>query len=381
VVLLRGVPILFALACGAAAQPAPKKISFEGRPAVALANDKLSLTILLDGGAFAEIVLADDPERLNPLWNPARLAREGAQAFDPASTGHFVCVDGFGPVSAEERAAGLPNHGEARTRPHEIRFADKRDGVASIALEATLPLVHQRFTRTVRLADGANVVLVESELESLLPFDRPVSWAEHATIGSPFLEAETTVVDMSARRAMTRPVDARPSTLPRRLLPGREFAWPNAPGKAGRVNLRAAPRNPRSLDHTTCLMDPERKLAYITALDLRRNLILGYVFHPEEFPWVQNWEFYEGPGKLARGLEFSTQPFGLPRRDAVQMGTLLGAPTFRWLPARSTIATRFLMFWARTPAGMRQVDDVRLEGGVLTVEDRRTLTRVVLRAP
>ena len=62
------------------------------------------------------------------------------------------------------------------------------------------------------------------------------------------------------------------------------------------------------------------------------------------------------------------------------MGTLLGAPTFRWLPAKSKITTRFAMFYTKIPPGMSKIDDVRLEGGKIIVEDRAAGRQVVLAA-
>ena len=45
-----------------------------------------------------------------------RMARElGRPVKFDGGAGLFVCVDGFGPTSPEERAAGLPGHGEAHT--------------------------------------------------------------------------------------------------------------------------------------------------------------------------------------------------------------------------------------------------------------------------
>jgi len=81
-----------------------------------------------------------------------------------------------------------------------------------------------------------------------------------------------------------------------------------------------------------------------------------------------------------RGLEFATQPFDVPRRDAIQRNSLFGAPTYRWLPAKSKISSRFLIFFAQATEGMQQVDDVRLEGGQLTIEDRKTGKQLVLAA-
>ena len=53
--------------------------TFEGYPAVALSNDKLELTLMVKGSTLASVVLKDDPEKLSPLWNPMRMARELGQ--------------------------------------------------------------------------------------------------------------------------------------------------------------------------------------------------------------------------------------------------------------------------------------------------------------
>jgi hypothetical protein len=346
--------LLFSIAAAAQAPKAP--------PDHVLANDKLAIAIRPIGGAIASVVLADDGDKLNPLH----------------SLGHFVCVDGFGSPSAEERKAGLPGHGEANRVPWEVVSQGRQGTTLTFAFSAQLPLVQETFRRTVRLVDGESVVYVDSELESLLAFDRPINWGEHATIGPPFLELGKTVVDMSAKRAMTRSHDSQSANPPHRLASLEEFAWPMAPGLDGqRIDVRPAPAATPVGDHTTSLMDPARRLVFVTALNPERRLILGYVFRREEYRWTQLWENYPANGRLARGMEFAVQPFDLPRRDVIQQNTLLDAPTYRWLPAKSTISSSFLMFYARTPDGMTRVDDVTLEDGTLTIVDRvsgRTLT-------
>lgn len=375
--------LLLCVALAAFAQrTGPPETAFEGRPGLLLSNGRLELTVLLRGATFANLTLADDAEKLSPLWNPSRMAREAGQpATFGDGLGHFICVDGFGPVSAEEQAAGLRGHGEAHRQPFEVRAFARQGNTTTLTLAANLPMLHEVFTRTIRMVEGENVIHVESQLESLLAFDRPVNWAEHATIGSPFLEPGVTVVDMSASRAKTRPYRPGLARLPHRLPSDVEFTWPQSPLlDGGRVNLRAAPAGPNSGDHTTCLMDRSRKLAFVTALHPAKRLILGYLFRPEDFPWVQSWENYPPTGKLARGLEFSTQPFDVPRREVLELGSLFGAPVYRWLPAKSKIESRFLMFYARTPAGFRQVDDARLEGGRIVIEDRASKQQLTLAA-
>jgi hypothetical protein len=358
-----------------------RKSSFEDRPAVVMSNDKLELTILTTGGSLANLVLTADPEKLSPFWNPMRMAREaGEKPSFGFSMGHFVCVDGFGPVSAEEKAAGLPGHGEAHTVPWQVMFSGKLATIATLAFKAELPLVQETFTRTFRMVDGENIIHVQSELESHLGFDRPVNWAEHATIGSPFLAPEVTVVDMSGKRGKTLLHPAK-QPLPLRLASFQDFDWPMAPQSSGPpTDLRAVPANPNSLDHITCLMDPSRRLVWVTAINTAKQLIIGYIFKRAEYPWLQDWEFYPANLKMARGMEFASQPFDVPRREAIQTHSLFDAPTYRWLPAKSKIETRFLLFYAKTPEGFRKVDDVKLEGGKLIVEDRQNGKQIVLEA-
>jgi hypothetical protein len=354
--------------------------TFEGFPAVVLSTSKLGVTVMTKGSTLASLTLNDDSEKLSPLWNPMRMARElGRPVTFDGGAGHFVCVDGFGPASAEERAAGLPFHGEAHTETFAVH-SERHGSSVAVTLTATLPIVHEVFTRTFRVIDGENVVHVESELESLLGFDRPVNWAEHATIGSPFLEAGVTVVDVSGSRSRTRPyTSVENGDVQRRLKPDQDFTWPLAPGLDGKmVDLRQTPEHPHFLDHAATLLYPDSELGWVTAINPKKRLIVGYVFRRADCPWLQYWGNYRPTQKMARGMEFSTQPFDVPRREAVTAGTMFGVPTYRWLPAKSKIKTRFLIFYARIPEGFNKVDDVTIENGRIVILDRSAGTQVKL---
>ncbi len=337
---------------------------------------------MVKGSTLASIVLKDDPEKLNPLWNPMRMAQElGQPAHFDGGAGLFVCVDGFGPPSAEEKTAGLPMHGEAHAQTFEVN-STKQGAIASVTMRAKLPIVQEAFTRTFRVVDGESVVSVDSELENELGFDRPVNWAEHATIGSPFLEPNETVVDLSGSQSRTRPYDqlANGQSV-RRLTSGQDFTWPLAPGLNGdMIDLRQTPNNPHFLDHATTLLDPTRDVEWATALNLKKHLLVGFLFRRADYPWLQYWGNYPPTQKLSRGIEFSTQPFDVPRREAISSGTLFGAPTYRWLPAKSKITTRFLVFYTHVPAGLQKVDDVRLENHEIVVEDHAANQRIHLAA-
>ena len=295
-------------------------------------------------------------DSINPMWDAiGNDIDQGRPARATGGAGHFVCVDGFGPVSEEEAASGLNGHGEAN-RLAWATMSAKAGAVAELTQAVTLPRHQELYTRTISLRDGENVVRVHATLESLLGFDRPAVWAEHATIGSPYLEPGVTVVDLSANRAMVRPRPKPAAGRNHRLSGGEEFEWPMAPTQSGgKVDLRAAPVDHDSLDHTGHLMTPSGEHAWVTALHPAKRLVLGYLFKTSEYPWLQTWENYPAKGMLARGLEFGTQAFDLPRRQVITENRIFGELLYRWLPAMSKIESTYLMFWAPTPEGFAGV--------------------------
>jgi hypothetical protein len=329
-------------------------------PAMVLANDRLELTIQGTGGTFSKLLLRDgDP--VSPL----------------ANIGHFLALDGFGAPSDQERAAGMPFHGEASKQAVKVIGSQDSGPVRSIIFRIALPLAQETLTRTIEMVEGENTVYVTSDLESGIAVDRPVSWAEHATIGPPFLEKGQTVVDMPALSCRVRPF--KPGPIPGRLVYESDFQWPLAPTKDnGQADLRLVPAG-NYLDLASCQMDPKRKLAFVTALHLSKHLLFGYVFRLQDYPWLMSWMNYTGDNRAARGMEFSTQPFDVSHQETVAMSPMFGTATFRWLPAKAKLQTRFLFFYARAPEGFTGIDDVMLEGGKLTILDRSGL-RLVLPA-
>jgi len=64
-----------------------------------------------------------------------------------------------------------------------------------------------------------------------------------------------------------------------------------APGVNGEsIDVRPTPTQTPIGDHTTSLMDAARRLAFVTAFNASKHLVLGWVFRREEYPWTQLWE-------------------------------------------------------------------------------------------
>lgn len=379
------LPVLASLLLAAISSPSQtssvvKDANVYNRAVLLVGNDKLEVAIVKQGGSMLRIQIQGDPQGISPFGNPELVPGvPDNRKLNGPMVGHFVCVDGFGSPSKEEAAAGLAMHGEAYLQPWKLVSAEKQAGVATVKFTVDLPKFQETFARSLQMVDGENVIYIDSELTSDTAFDRTANWGEHPFLFPPFVERENTVVDVSGARSQTRtyPANTRPPTL---LQQSQDFTWPNAPGAGGAVfDMRETPAGLNGTGHTTTLMDPAHPLAWVTILNKARHYLLGYVFRREEYPWVQNYMQYTG-GWIGRGVEFATQPFDLPHRDMVELSRMFDSPVYRWLPAKSKIATRFLLFYAKSPEGMTRVDDVRLENGMLIVEDRASEKKMTLAA-
>ena len=364
---------------GSHAQAALRKQNMiDGRSGFRLRADWGYVSVLEGGGHICELNL-NLCTGVNPLWRPpwvtidptryatVKHARRYGEPPDGALlagiAGHSLSFDHFGPPSREETAAGLTTHGEAPALKWDIK---QQVGSPKPQLQygLTLPDARIRFSRTLTLDRVNPVIYCEEEAVNLSPYDRPISWNEHVTFGPPFLETGITWFDMPATRAKVCAGSYSPRFF---LQPDAEFSWPNAPTKnCKRMNLRTTPAL-RFGHYTAQLLNPELEIAFIAACNPRLKLLVVYAFRRADFPWVGNWEERYNRTQapwlrrtFCRGLEFSTTPFAIPRRETIGQGPLFGEATYRWLPARSKAQVRFLILLFEVPQTFRGVARVSM---------------------
>jgi hypothetical protein len=348
----------------------------DGRSGFRLRADWGYVSVLEGGGHICELHL-NACSRVNPLWQPPWAGidpfeystEKHVRRYGPPPdgrllagiAGHSLSFDYFGPPSAEETAAGLTTHGEAPALKWQMqKYANLPKPQLQYGL--TLPEARIRFSRKLTLERKNAVIYCEEEAVNLSPYDRPISWNEHVTFGPPFLEAGVTRFDMPATRAKVCPASYSSRFA---LRPDAEFTWPNAPTRNGkRINLHTMPAR-RFGHYTAQLLNPELEIVFIAACNPRLKLLVVYAFRRADFPWVGNWEERHNRsaapwrGKtFCRGLEFSTTPFAIPRRETIEQGPLFGEPTYRWLPAKSKARVRFLILLFEVPESFRGVAGV-----------------------
>ncbi|MGA2019263.1 MAG: hypothetical protein ABSH02_01645 [Candidatus Sulfotelmatobacter sp.] len=357
----------------------------DGRAGFRLQAEWGHVSVLEGGGHICELNLKAC-SGVNPLWRPpwatidpfeyttAKCARQYGPPPDgrllAGIAGHSLSFDHFGPPSMEETAAGLTTHGEAPALQWKVQ-KQTQSRKAQLQYGVTLPEAQIGFSRKLTLDRANPVIYCEEEAVNLSNYDRPISWNEHVTFGPPFLEAGITWFDMPATRAKVCPASYSPRFS---LQPDAEFSWPNVPTKdRKRMSLRTTPAQ-RFGHYTAQMLNPKLEIGFIAACNPRLKLLVIYAFRRADFPWVGNWEERynrtSAPWRaktFCRGLEFSTTPFSIPRRETIEQGPLFGERTYRWLPAKSKAQVRFLILLFEAPETFRGVSSVSIAKGKIDV--------------
>lgn len=328
------------------------EILFHNRRAVQLENDLLRVTVAKEGGHIAEVY--DKRAGVSPLWIPHWTSIEPS-AFDPnhpgpfgagadakllvGILGHNLCLDIFGGPSAEEALAGLTAHGEASVGSYEITEAP-----GELIMKLTLPLAELRLLRSIQL--HGQYVRIHEAVENLGAMDRPLAWTQHVTLSPPFLDPATTEFRASVSRSIVSETDPGFDAY---LLPGAEFTWPMAPRSyGGHADLRRMNKIAPASGYTAHLLDPSSDDAFFAAFSPQFRLAFGYIWKSADFPWLGIWEEncsrqgspWDGV-TVTRGMEFGVSPFPESRREMVDRGKLLGAPTYKWMPARGRLVAEY----------------------------------------
>ena len=356
-----------------------KPVKWRGRNGYTLSNSVVGLTTLTGGGHIAEFHF-EEPPRVSPLWIPPWKTiepqgyREKVHKLKYGTTtegkllsgivGHNLCLDYFGSPSPEESRLGLSQHGEA---PSSLwrKIAVHRGGQRiALKLSVPLPIAGLRFSRTIELRKNESIAYITEVVENRRKADHFFHWTQHVTLGPQFLVPGDASIYLPGTRGLTDPSGYEGAGP---LLAGnKEFSWPQAPSASGgEIDLRCPFIREGYGFVVGVLLDQSRKIGFIAAVNRQLGLLIAYCFRREDFPWVAIWEENCGisappwNGKTqARGLEFSTTPLPLSRRDSFLFGRLFGEPTLSCVPARASKSVRYLMLLARIPRNLEAITSI-----------------------
>ena len=377
-----------------------KRVNWRGRPAIRLSNGVVEMMALQGGGHIAGFCFVGDTPRpkTNVLWESpwegaapgtakarrlaAKYGPRGVGEFLASYTGHALCLDYFGMPSAEEVRKGLPLHGEAATSNWRSIQKATRSADARASWRVKLPSAGLEFGRGIEIHKGESVAIFRESVTNQRDADHYFHWVQHVTFGAPLLDPECSQVFLSGTRAKTWPLGYEGKNL---VCADREFQWPRAPRENGGEADLSVPFQERGTGFVaSVLLDANRDMQFVAALNWRLGLVAGYVFRGQDFPWVAVWEEncareyapWNG-GTQTRGMEFGSTPMPIGKEAMFLAGKLFDTPGWRKIPARGTQRVVYAAFLAVAPQSWRSIGDVRSTDTGLVITDwnaRETIT-------
>jgi hypothetical protein len=362
--------------------------AWRGRAAVTVTNGLVEVTLLPGGGHLARWGFAEGHglSQDNLLWeapwqtaDPGSsvhaaiaegLGDEEAGRYLASYTGHALCLDGFGPASATDAAAGVSLHGEA---PNVMwTFTDQ--GAGRAAGSAELPVAGLRVERQFSLGEGESVLRVEERVTNLRAAERDLHWVQHATFGVPSGAKCGGRATASVQDGITSPMDYDGDHDGERggrnlLALDERFTWPYAAGANGeKVDLRELFSQNGAGFIATTQQKVGREHGFVAVCHAEIGLAVGYVFRVEDFPWLAIWEENHArrdapwSGQVqARGMEFGTTPLPLGNEAVDARGPLFGSPTSRRIAGHETLRAPWMLFVAAIPQDWQEIEGVRVE--------------------
>jgi hypothetical protein len=317
-------------------------VTWRGLDAWQLTGARLNLVVTRVGAQVAAI--RHHGERLNPLWEPPWPAADPADVRpSPESiygagidapllagiSGHNVCIDRFGPPWPNENK---PVHGEAGAAIWRMLppFPDR------VEFEVRLPMAKLHIRRRFELM--GDTCRLSTALRSENDGVQDIEWAEHPTVGDPFLTGAkfTAGIDLVVNWPLVPEPGSRfCAHAPEADIPVSEALAMPAANAAPCGDVLGA----RVID------------GWWTAENRALRRRLTYRWNAEEFPWLAMWTQHRSRTKppwngvvRSRGMEFSTKPFPEGKPPAARARSYRGRPTTlslapgRWLERAMTIA-------------------------------------------
>jgi hypothetical protein len=239
-----------------------------------------------------------------------------------------------------------------------------------------LPAASLRLRRELRLRHNESVVYVEETLTNERAQDHFFHWTQHVTLGLPLLNPMESVIALPGTRALTWPHGYEGASL---VQDNKEFTWPDAPAiEGGKVNLAHAFAQNGKGFVAAVLLDPQREIGFVAALNWQLGLLLGYIFRRSDFPWVAIWEEnlarkgspWDGKTR-ARGLEFGSTPMPIGKEETFARGSLFNTPTFRRIPAKSEQRVPYVAFLSKVNSGWRSIGDIQVAQDQIVVTEEQ----------
>jgi len=327
-----------------------------------LENRNSIVTINLEGGAYTDFHLKENP--LNPIsW-------EQEETSQSSFRGHFLCFDRWGPPSEGEQKNGFKHHGEVNDLVWELlKKPEKSKNNIEVRMRCELPMGRLQLTRDIHLSEDQSLIKVTEKIKNLNKFGKIFNIVQHVTLAPPFLNSNT-LFDNNTEKGFENKEDGTLNQEEPILY------WPDVTHDNQKISLRQFQNEwPRV---SSFKFRNEDKLGWTTACNTEYNLMLGYVWKTQDYPWVNYWRSMNNGTPLAFGIEFGTTGLHEPLPIVAKKSSIFGSNIFDFIDANEEINKSFIAFLATIPSDYQGVKEIILNNSELIIIEKSDVLRNIV---
>jgi hypothetical protein len=323
---------------------------------ISIGNETASLSVDLYGGSITNFSLRDGG--INPLtfkYKPADMPEHNRSGA--SYRGHFICLGRWGAPTSGEINAGIPDHGQAANMIWEHTTSIQK----LLKMQVLTPLEGLHIKRVIEMDDVSPVFKVGEYITNVNPLSRLYNVVQHPTLAKPFL-TNNTIVNCNADRGFNYRLSTKPLQ--------HAAKWPyGIMEDGGKMNISRADKAYSSVFSYT--VEKDAQYGWITAYSPEFNLLLGYLWRRETYPWLSLWQDFDGPDIRYRGLEFGTTGMHKPYKQIIDEGNheVFGERSYLMIDAGEMQQKNYLGFMTGTPDNFTEVSDVNLANGQISIKE------------
>ncbi len=322
-----------------------------------IGNGAASLSVDLYGGGITDFHLLNGG--INPFnfkFTPEDMPannRSGA-----SYRGHFICLGRWGPPTAGEIKAGIPDHGQAANMVWEHITSIQKE----LKMQVVTLLEGLKIKRVIEMDDHSAVFKVEEYITNINPLSRLHNVVQHPTLAKPFL-TNNTIVNCNADTGFNYLLSKKPAE--------HAAKWPyGIMEDGGKMNISRPDNAYSSVFSYTIKKDAE--FGWITAYAPEIDLLVGYIWRRETYPWISLWQDFDGTNIRYRGLEFGTTGMHKPYKQIIEEGNheVFGERSYLVIDAGEMQQKNYISFMLKTPYSFSEVSDVDFADNRISIKDK-----------
>jgi len=192
---------------------------------------------------------------------------------------------------------------------------------------------------------------------------------QHVTLAPPFLDG-TTLFDNNTEKGFE---DREDGSLNQEEP---VLKWPDADHNGEKVSLRQFLNEwPRV---SSFVYNRDERFGWITASNPGKNLLLGYIWKTEDYPWINFWRSMINGVQMAFGMEFGTTGLHEPFPVVARKGKIFDRNIYAFIDANEIISKSFTAFLARIPQDYKGVEKVEFADSLIIVKEKGSSVRNIV---